>query len=139
MSVFENERRSVRRAREQLDGWVYEARARAYDEFFEGPEARLSAEEVSLLDRIDSRLARQNRGGLWGTDEYGILPSGTVTDADAPVVVCVYHPEIPEDFVHRGEDGIDDGVEERLNDALWDYCERVAAYIQTDLEEYLRE
>ena len=139
MVSFENERRAVRRARERLDGWVYEARARAYEEFFEGPDARVTDEEVALLDRIDSALARQNRGGLWGIDEYGILGSDTVRAADAPLVVCVYHPEIPEDYVHPGEGGIDDQTEERLNDVLWDYCKRVAAYIQEDLEAYLEE
>lgn len=137
MAEFENERRAVRRAREQLEEWVYGARSRAYEEFFEGPEARLTTEEIALLDRIDSQLARENRGGLWGTDEYGVLASGSVSDRDAPFVVCVYHPEIPEDYVHRGAGGIDDATEERLNDALWDYCERVASYIQEELEAYL--
>lgn len=133
----ENDRQLVRDVRDRLDEWVAGARAEAFEAFFAGEDAVLTEAELGDLDRIDSEMSRQNRDGLWGTDQYGIVASGVIDDEAPPAVVCVYHPEVPEDFVYDGPGGIDDETEERLNDALWDYCERVADLVQSDLDEYV--
>ena len=127
----------LRRAREQLDAWTYEARDRAFTEFFEGPDRVLSDEELALLDRIDSDLTRRTGDGLWGGGEYGIVGGGPV-DEDGPQVVCIYHPEIPYEG-YRGEESLDEATREELNDVLWEYSERVASLIQEELDAFVRE
>lgn len=136
MAPTERERALVRRARERLDEWTYDARERAYAALFEGPDAALAAGELQLLDRIDSELTRRTGTGLWGADEYGIAAAG-VFDGEGPRVVCVYHPEIPEEG-YPGEESLGDAPRRDLNDALWAYAERVAAYLQDDLDEFRR-
>ena len=134
------DRQVVRRARRRLDEWLYDARSRAFDDLFSGEDARLSGEELAALDRIDSTMNRQGRDGIWGTDQYGILPGAAVGDDGGPRVIPVYHPEIPDDFAHLGDretGAFDDATEERLNDALWDYAERVAVYAQEDLDAFV--
>jgi hypothetical protein len=126
----------LRGARTRLDEWKIDARDRAYADLFEGPEAALSGEELRLLDRIDSELARRGGDGLWGSDEYGIVAGETLGTGE-PRVVCTYHPEIPLETV-RGVGGLDESSRAAFNDVLWDYCERVAAVIQDDLDAYLR-
>jgi hypothetical protein len=125
----------VRRARQRLEDWKFDARDRAYSELFEGADAALTDEELHLLDRIDSDMARRGGSGLWGADEYGIVGTG-VLEAEEPRVVCTYHPEIPyEGF--RGEESLSEPTREEFNDVLWDYCERVAAIIQEELDAFL--
>ena len=140
MSAPTTDRQDVRRARRQLDEWLYDARSQAFDDLFCGDDARLGGEELALLDRIDSAMNRQGREGVWGTDQYGILAGSTVAEEGGPRVIPVYHPEVPEDFAYLGvevADPIDDATEERLNDALWDYAELVAVYAQEDLDAFL--
>lgn len=137
MATPGSERELLRRARERLEGWKFEARDRAYAEFFEGENPILTDSELQLLDRIDSDLTRQRGGGLWDTDEYGIVTPGVV-NAEAPAIVCIYHPEIPYEG-YRGEESLDDATREELNDVLWDYAERVASLIQDDLETFLHQ
>lgn len=48
----------------------------------------------------------------------------------------MHHPQITADSVLRGNDGIDDETEERLNAALWRYSERVSALIGERLNEF---
>lgn len=130
-------RRHVREAREHLDEWVFEARDRAYDELFEGEDAVLDDEDVARLDWIDSRLSREEGRGLWGADEYAVLPASEPDLEDANVqVVCTYHPQVPE-YAVRGESAIDDDTRERYNRALWDYAERVARLVEERMEAYL--
>ncbi|MFD1647874.1 DUF7539 family protein [Haloarchaeobius litoreus] len=132
----EIDRETVRRARERLPEWTYEARDQAYTELFEGPDAALTDAELGELDRIDSDLTRRGEPGIWGADEYGIVHDGGVEPGELGVV-CTYHPEIPyEGF--RGEESLDEASREQYNDVLWTYCERVATYIQTDLDAFLR-
>lgn len=141
MAESPTNRSLVRRARRHLDEWLYDARSRAFDELFVGDGARLSEPELALLDRIDSELSRGGRDGLWGADRYGILSVGALRELSAPRVVCVYHPEIPEEFVYPGDrdvGALDDATEERLNEALWDYAELVAAYAQGSLDAFLK-
>lgn len=131
------ERETIRRARERLDEWTFGARDRAYAELFEGEGAALTDNELGLVDRIDSDLTRQGGAGLWGADQYGIVVGGAV-EATEPRVVCTYHPEIPyEGF--RGEESLSEATREELNDVIWDYCERVTALIQDELDAFLRE
>jgi len=140
MAASTTDRQVVRRASRRLDDWLYEARSRAFDDLFSGEDPRLSGEELSLLDRIDSELNRQGGDGIWGADRYGVLPGAAAGDEGRPRVVCVYHPEIPEDLpapVGRDPGALDDATEERLNDALWDYAERVAVYAQEDLDAFV--
>lgn len=125
----------VRRAQERLEEWTLDGRDRAYEAFFEGADAALRDEELRLLDRIDSDLTRRGEPGLWGTDEYGIAAGDNV---GGPQVVCTYHPEIPAEG-YRGAGSLDEATREELNDLLWDYCERVAALVEADLDAFLGE
>ncbi|WP_435346678.1 DUF7539 family protein [Haloarchaeobius sp. HRN-SO-5] len=134
MATSDTERERLRQAQTHLEGWKYEARDQAYSEFFEGPDAVLTGEELNLLDRIDSALVRQTGDGFWGADEYGIAP--TTIDDEGPQVVCIYHPEIPYEG-YRGEESLDDPTRDQLNDVLWEYAERVARLIQEELDDYL--
>ncbi len=128
------DRERLRRARERLEEWKYDARSQAYDELFEGEHAALSAEEKALLDSIDSALTRQTGSGLWDADEYGIVSGGR----DGPKVTCIYHPEIPDES-YSGAGSLEEPTRERLNEVLWEYCEYVASVIQEELEVFLRE
>jgi len=56
-------------------------------------------------------------------------------EEDVPQVVCTDHPQIP-DTGYSGLTGVGDDVRDRLNDALWDYCERVAERIQQKVDEF---
>lgn len=125
----------LRRARELLEEWKYEARDRAYADLFEGEEAILTEEELRLIDRIDSDLTRQGGSGSWDADEYGIIAVGA-QDANGPQAVCIYHPEILDEG-YRGEESLDEGTRQELNDVLWNYCERVASNSQEDLDAFL--
>lgn len=137
MAEFEDERQLVIRAESQLDGWTRSARSQAYTELFEGDDAVISPEEVVLLDALDSELERQGGDGVWGTDRYGIHTEGISGSDTALGVVCVYHPQITENSVLRGRDGLDDETEERLNAALWRYSERVASIVEEKLHAFV--
>lgn len=135
MPGFENERELLVETRDRLDGWLYEAREQAFAELFEGEDAIISAEELGQLDEIDSRWSRERGEGLWGADEYGIIPTGEPDEESTPHVVCTSHPQIPDQAI-RGDAGIDDETRERLNEALWKYCERVTEIVQANLESF---
>lgn len=139
MVELPDERQLVVQARSHLQQWTNSARTEAYNELFEGDEPILTAEEVQRLDALDSALERRGGDGLWGTDQYGIhTADGTGSDTSLGVV-CVYHPQITEDSVLRGGDGLDDATEERLNAALWRYSERVATLIEQKLDKFIRQ
>ena len=131
------DRQLVTEVRDRLDGWTTRARSEAYAELFEGADPILSAEELRLLDAVDSLLERHGGEGVWGTDQYGIHSAGAAGSADSLGVVCVYHPQVTRDSVLRGVDDLDDETEERINAALWTYAERVTDLIEADLDEYL--
>ncbi|MFC7114761.1 hypothetical protein ACFQH2_06975 [Natronoarchaeum sp. GCM10025703] len=134
-----DERHVIVQAQSQLEDWTARARMEAYSELFEGEDPLLSAEDLRLLDALDSRLERQGDDGIWGTDQYGIHSAGE-TGPDLPLgVVCVYRPQVTADSVLRGGAGLDDDTEERINTALWDYSERVSALIEEELAAFLRE
>ena len=135
MSVTDSERQQLQQAREHLERWKFDARDRAFTELFEGPDSALTDDELQLIDRVDSDLTRRDGIGLWDADEYGIVAGGTF-DAEAPLVACTYHPEIPYEG-YRGEESLDEPTREELNDVLWNYCERVAEIISEDLESFL--
>jgi hypothetical protein len=137
MDELPDERQLVTRARSRLDEWVTGARVEAYTELFEGADPLLTAEELRLLDALDSMLERRGGDGVWGTDEYGIHTAGTAGSDGSIGVVCVYHPRITSDSVLRGGDELDDETEERLNAALWRYSERVATLVGDELDEFL--
>lgn len=136
METFENERQLLRAVRDRLDGWLYEARSQAFTELFEGSDALLSEEELAVLDRIDSILSREEGRGLWNSDEYGIVPTGTLDEESTPHVVCTAHPQLPEQGYPR-EGSLDDDLRGTLNEALWEYCERVVELAQHELEEFV--
>jgi hypothetical protein len=138
MTGFPDERQLVLRARSHLEQWTNSARTAAYAELFEGDGSILTANELQLLDALDSELERQGSDGVWGTDQYGIHTAGTSSSDTSLGVVCVYHPQITTDSVLRGADELDDETEERLNAALWRYSERVATLIKADLDEFIR-
>jgi hypothetical protein len=138
MAELPAERQLLLNARSQLRDWTRTARQRAYEELFVGEDRILSSDDLRRLDAIDSRLERRGGDGVWGTDEYGIHASGSSSSDASLGVVCVYHPQITSDSVLRGQDDLDDETEERLNAALWQYGERVAALIETELEEFVR-
>ena len=136
MATFKAERELLREVRERLDGWLDEARERAFTDLFESPDAALSNEELRSLDRIDSALSREQGQGLWNGDEYGIVPTGTLDEESVPHVVCTIHPQLPE-YSYPGEESLDDETRNTLNDALWNYCERVVELTQQKLEEFV--
>lgn len=136
MTEFETERELLSTLRDRLDEWVYEARTEAFEELFEGSDAIISEEELRLLDRLDSRSSREQGQGLWGSDEYAILQTGTLDEESTPRVVCTTHPQIPE-YAHPGDETLDDATRARLNDALWEYCQRVVELTQKQLEAFV--
>jgi hypothetical protein len=138
MAEFPDERQLVLEAESQLGRWTNGARTEAYAELFESDDSILTAEELRLLDAIDSAMERRGGDGVWGTDRYGIRTAGTASSDRSVGVVCVYHPRITKDSVLRGGDDLDDETEERLNAALWRYSERVASLIEDELDEYVR-
>ncbi|ODR82709.1 hypothetical protein BG842_09520 [Haladaptatus sp. W1] len=138
MAEFPDERQLVLRARSHLEQWTNSARTAAYAELFDGDEPILTADELQLLDALDSELERQGGDGVWGTDQYGIHTAGTSSSDTSLGVVCVYHPQITTDSVLRGADELDDETEELLNAALWQYSERVATLIEAKLDEFVR-
>lgn len=139
MDGFPDERQLVVRARSRLEQWTKRARLEAYAELFDGDDPILTAEEIRILDAIDSAMERQGGDGVWGTDQYGIHTAGS-TSADTSLgVICVYHPQITRDSVLRGTDDLDDETEERLNAALWRYSERVSTLIEEELDEFIRQ
>ena len=138
MAEFPDERQLVLEAESQLAQWTKDARTEAYTELFEGDDPTITAEELRLLDAIDSEMERQGGDGVWGTDQYGIHTAGTASSDRSMGVVCVYHPRITKDSVLRGNDDLDDETEERLNAVLWRYSERVASLIEDQLDEYVR-
>jgi hypothetical protein len=137
MGEFPDERALVRRAQSKLEGWTRQARTAAYAELFEGDQPLLEQSDLRLLDEIDSALSRRG-DGLWGTDRYGIHTSDRSTREPSLGVVCVYHPQVTADSVLRGRDDLDDETERRLNEALWDYSERVSTLIEAELDAFLR-
>lgn len=137
MATSDPHREMLRRARERLEEWKFDARDRAFSELFEGDDAVLSEPELRLLDSIDSELTRRGGSGLWGADEYGIAAPG-VLGVDEARIVCIYHPEIPYEG-YRGEESVDEATREELNDVLWEYAERVASLMQDDLDAFLRD
>lgn len=136
MPEFEDERELLDAVRDRLDGWVYSARSEAFRDLFEGPDAILDEAELQLLDEIDSRLTRREGQGIWGADEYGIVPTGTLDEESVPHVVCTKHPQLPE-YGYPGDEALDNETRKRCNDALWEYCERVVELVQQDLEEFV--
>jgi hypothetical protein len=139
MDEFPGERELILRARAKLDRWTKNARVEAYAELFGGDDPILSPEEVQRLDALDSELERGGGDGVWGTDQYGIHTAGTSSSDTSLGVVCVYHPQITKDSVLRGSDDLDDETEERLNAALWQYSERVATLIESQLDGFVRQ
>ena len=139
MAELPDERQLLVRARSNLEEWTRDARTRAYTELFEGDDPILTGDELRLLDALDSELERLGGDGVWGTDQYGITTAGTSSADTSLGVVCVYHPQITRDSVLRGGDELDDETEERLNAALWQYSERVAALVEAELEAFVQE
>ncbi|WP_435334269.1 DUF7539 family protein [Haloarchaeobius sp. TZWWS8] len=139
MTDLLDERQLVVQARSRLEDWTQRARTRAYTELFEGDTPLLTAEELRVLDALDSAMERQGGDGVWGTDQYGIHTGGPTSSDRSVGVVCVYHPQITSDSVLQGADGIDDETEERINAALWRYSERVSTLIEEELDRFLRE
>lgn len=137
MPEFPDEQQLVIEVESQLEEWTNDARTRAYTELFED-DPILTPDERRLLDAIDSSLERQGGDGVWGTDQYGVNTAGTSSSDQSVGIICVYHPQITKDSVLRGKDELDDETEERLNQALWRYSERVSSLIEDELDEYLR-
>lgn len=136
MPQYETETELLETVRDRLDGWLYRAKERAFEELFEGPDALLTDEERRLLDGVDSRLSRRTGQGLWNADEYGIVATGTLDEENTPRVVCTAHPRLPEE-VYPGEGTLDAALRERLNDALWQYSQRVTELAQQELTEFV--
>lgn len=136
MPEFKDERELLQAVRDRLDSWVYSARSEAYSELFEGPDAILEEADLKVIDEIDSQLTRREGWGIWGADEYGIVPTGTLDEESVPHVVCTNHPQVPE-YGFPSEQSLDAETRERCNEALWEYCERVVELVQHDLEEFV--
>ncbi|AFK18239.1 hypothetical protein E6P09_05605 [Haloferax mediterranei ATCC 33500] len=131
---MEADRQLLQYARDQLDGWIYTARDRAYQELFAGDDAAVTAEERQLLDDIDAELVADGGNGLWGVDEYEIVLGHPKNHPLS--VVCTRHPEIPVEW-SRGGDSLTEPEREQFNDLLWDYSERVRKHLQTEVDEFV--
>ncbi|MFA9518652.1 hypothetical protein ACERIT_15830 [Halopenitus sp. H-Gu1] len=136
MAEFETERELLSVVRDHVDEWVSEARTEAFEELFEGPDTNVSEGELQLLDRLDSRLSREEGQGLWDADEYAIVQTGTLDEESTPRVVCTTHPEIPE-RAYPGEEAFDAATRATLNETLWKYCQRVVELTQQRLDEFV--
>lgn len=136
MATFTNELELLEEVRDRLDGWLYRSKERAFAELFEGDDALLTQDEVQLLDGLDSRLSRERGQGLWDADDYGIIPTGTMDEESTPRVVCTTHPQLPEDG-YPGEGTLDAETQKKLNDALWEYSQRVVELTQQELDEFV--
>lgn len=136
MSPYESETELLAAVRNRLDEWLFRAKEQAFAELFEGPDALLTEEELRLLDDVDSRLSRRRGQGVWNADDYGIVATGTLDEESTPHVVCTAHPRLPENG-YPGDRSLDAEVRERLNDALWQYSQRVTELAQQDLEEFV--
>lgn len=139
MAEFPDERELVLRARSHLEQWTNRARTQAYTDLFEGDTPLLTLKELQLLDTLDSAMERHGDDGVWGTDQYGIHTAGTTSSDRSVGIVCVYHPQITSDSILQGSGDLDDETEERFNAALWRYSERVATFIEEELEEFVRQ
>lgn len=137
MAQFEDGRALLRGLQDRFDDWVSGARVEAYEELFEGSDAVLTGAELRQLDRIDSRLSRERGEGVWGTDEYGVVAARVIDEESAPPVVCTYYPRVPE-YGLRGASPIDDELHDDLDEALWNYAERVVELVQEDVDEFVR-
>lgn len=134
MPEVSDDRARLVEIRERLDDWITVAREAAYADVFEGPDAVVGDDDLETLDRLDSELSR-NGDGVWGTDQYGVIDLGSGDEETRPLVVCTYHPQLPEaDPFARS---VDDATTDRLNDALWQYCERVVEHAQADLDDFV--
>lgn len=133
-----DERQVIVQAESHLEEWLNSARTEAYVDLFEGDDPILTEADIRLLDALDSELERKGGDGVWGTGQYGIHAAGSGGSNVSFGVVCVYHPQITDDSVLRGDDGVDDETEERLNAALWQYSERVATLVDEELDEFVR-
>lgn len=51
-----------------------QGRTKAYSELFEGDAPILTAEELQLLDALDSALERQGGNGVWGLTSTVFTP-----------------------------------------------------------------
>lgn len=137
MPEFDDGRGLLQALRENLEEWVSAARVEAYEELFQGEDPLLTEDELALLDGIDSHLSRETGEGVWGTDEYGLVEAGLVDEERAPRVVCTYHPEVPQ-YVSRAYAPLDDPTREEMNEALWEYAERVADLVERDVEAFVQ-
>lgn len=135
MTPFTDERALHRAVGSNLDEWLSAARAEAYTGLFEGDDASLTEDELRFLDQLDSRLAREQGQGVWGGDTYGIVQTDTLDEESVPHIVCPNHPQLPE-HGFPGPETLDD-TRAALNDALWEYCERVVEHAQHELEEFV--
>lgn len=135
MATFANERELLEEVRNHLDEWIYAARSEAYEELFEGSDAILTDEEMRVLDRLDSQLSRSEGRGLWGTDEYAVVPTGAIDEESPPRVVCTAHPQIPARAYPGGD--LEGASRQDLEEALWEYCQRVLEVTQQRLEEFV--
>jgi hypothetical protein len=135
MDNVSDERQLVLEIQSQLEGWTNAARPVAYADLFEGDDALLTDDELTLLDAVDSAMERHGGDGVWGTDRYGVHTGGGSNRSIG--IVCVYHPQITRDSVLRGVDAVDDETEDRINEALWRYGERVASLVEDELDAYL--
>lgn len=132
--AMDADRELLRRARDNLDGWIYAARDEAYHDLFTGDDAAVTPEERQLLDDIDSELSVNGDEGLWGADEYAIVRGHPKNHPLS--VVCTQHPEIPTEW-SRGETSLTEPEREQFNDLLWDYCERIRRYVQDEVNEFV--
>jgi hypothetical protein len=131
----QEEQQLVAQLRENMGGWTYEARERAYGALFDGPSAAVSPDERQTLDAIDDDLSRRGTAGLWGADEYDLALTGSSNGGLR--VVCTHHPEIPYDGF-RGSKSLDEATREQFNDLLWDYCELVVDSLQEQVDAFVQ-
>jgi len=96
----------------------------------------VSEEDLETVDRLDSELSR-NGDRIWGTDTYGIIEHGDGDPETRPRVVCTSYPQILEAEPFARE--VEDATTDRLNDALWEFCQRVVANAQEALEDFVSE
>lgn len=93
---------------------------------------------VATNDELESDLTEAGITLVEGSGAIGGVTGALVADCyhdDVPAAVLIVrsNPSIPD----PGEESLDDETHRKLNDALWEYCERVVELAQQTPEEFV--
>ncbi len=121
----------VEEAEDLLEDWIRTAVEEAQEEVFKGDDAVLEDEELGELSRIDREMKESGEGSLWGDVEYQIYRAEDAAGEDSVALDTFGVPRIPEDA------DVDDGLRERLNDALSEYGVELSERVEDQFEDWV--